>query len=87
MKPVCATGAMLVLGLCSLFGYAHGHENAHLADVTEQCQKMEQQHRLRQQRMHQHRAARMAEGTVAAVVAAPHKPTVAAVADTVPTPR
>jgi hypothetical protein len=65
----------------------NGYENVRLADVNEQYQKMAQRHRLLQQRMQQHRAARMAEGTVAAVVAAPHKPTVAAVADTVPTPR
>jgi hypothetical protein len=61
-----------------------GYENARLADVTEQYQKMEQQDRLRQQRMHQHRAARSTEGPIAAVAPAPDKPTVEAVARTAP---
>jgi len=46
-----------------------GYENARLADVTEQYQKMEQQRRLRQERMQQHRAARSV-GSLAAPPAA-----------------
>jgi hypothetical protein len=46
-----------------------GYENARLADVTEQYQKIAQQHRLRLQRMQQHRAARSV-GSLAAPPAA-----------------
>ncbi len=59
-----------------------GYENARLADVTEQYQKMAQRHRLRQQRMQQHRAAQSAEGPVAAVGTAPRKQTVEVLAHT-----
>jgi hypothetical protein len=59
-----------------------GYENARLADVTEQYQKIAQQHRLRQERMQQRRAAQPTEGP-AAVATAPHKQTVEAVAHTV----
>jgi hypothetical protein len=64
-----------------------GYENPRLADVTEQYQKIAQQHLLRQQRMQQRRASQPAEGPVAAVVAAPRKPTVEVVAHTVSAPK
>jgi hypothetical protein len=64
-----------------------GYENARLADVTEQYRKIAQQHRLRQQRMQQHRAAQSAEKPVAAVPTAPRKQTVGAVTHNVPASR
>jgi hypothetical protein len=64
-----------------------GYENARLADVTEQYEKIAQQHLLRQQRMQQRRASQPAEGPVATVVAAPRKPTVEVVAHTVSAPK
>ena len=64
-----------------------GYENPRLADVTEQYQKIAQQHLLRQQRMQQRRASQPAEGPVSAVVAAPRKPTVEVVAHTVSAPK
>jgi hypothetical protein len=64
-----------------------GYENARLPDVTEQYQKMVQQHRLRQQRIQQRRAAQSEEGPVAAAATTPHKQTVEAVAHTVPAAR
>ena len=44
-----------------------GYENARLADVTEQYEKIAEKHLLRQQRMQQHRAAQPAGGPVSAV--------------------
>jgi hypothetical protein len=64
-----------------------GYENARLADVTENYQKLVQQQRLRQERMQQHRTAQQAEGPGATVANAPLIHAAEPVAHTTPASR